>query len=150
MGEAMRQPIGASTRAFNQVVSLAARSGVSLAGAHELETIGRRSGRLRRTPVNPLTLDGRLHLVAPRGETDWVRNATAQPQVTLRLGRRRRGFRATRITGPQAAPVLRAYLARWAWEVGSFFPDGVGADSSEAELAALATRHPVFVLEPSL
>lgn len=147
MDDATTQPIGTATRVVNHVVSLAARSGVSLAGARELQTVGRRSGRLRNTPVNPLELDGRVYLVAPRGVTDWVRNVTAQPQVTLRLGRRRRGYRATRVTGAAAAPVLRAYLTRWAWEVGSFFPEGVSADSSDAQLAALADRHPVFVLE---
>ena len=47
----------------------------------------------------------------------------------------------------ETVPVLRAYLRRWAWEVGAFF-DGVGPDSSDDELAAAAHRHPVFVLHP--
>jgi hypothetical protein len=32
-------------------------------------------------------------------------------------------------------------------EVGIFF-DGVSADSTDEELAAIASRHPVFVLHP--
>ena len=43
--------------------------------------------------------------------------------------------------------MLRAYLKRWKAEVGVFF-DGTSADSTDEELAAIAPRHPVFVLEP--
>lgn len=39
--------------------------------------------------------------------------------------------------------MLRAYLRRWESEVGVFF-DGVGPDSSDPEIHAIATRHPVF------
>ena len=44
--------------------------------------------------------------------------------------------------------VLRPYLERWAFEVGRFF-DGVGADSTDEQLAAIAPKHPVFALEIS-
>jgi hypothetical protein len=43
-------------------------------------------------------------------------------------------------------PVLRAYLQRWKAEVGVFF-EGVGPDSSEGEIRAIASKHPVFRLE---
>ena len=39
--------------------------------------------------------------------------------------------------------VLRPYLRRWKWEVGQFF-DGIGHDSTDDELAAVAPKHPVF------
>ena len=41
--------------------------------------------------------------------------------------------------------MLRAYLRRWKAEVGVFF-DGVGPDSSDAEIQAIAAKHPAFVL----
>ena len=43
---------------------------------------------------------------------------------------------------PPSRP-FRAYLAEWAWEVGAFF-DGVGGDSSDEQLAAIAAKHPIF------
>ena len=43
-------------------------------------------------------------------------------------------------------PILRAYLEKWAWEVGAFF-GGVGADSSDQELARIAPDHPIFRVE---
>lgn len=44
-----------------------------------IETIGRRSGRRRRTPVGYLEEDGRLIVVVEDGaRADWVRNAMAR------------------------------------------------------------------------
>ncbi len=43
--------------------------------------------------------------------------------------------------------MLRAYLTKWKAEVGMFF-DGADGNSSDAELAAIAPKHPVFRLEP--
>lgn len=39
--------------------------------------------------------------------------------------------------------MLRAYLKRWKFEVGAFF-EGVGPDSSDAEIHAIAAKHPAF------
>jgi hypothetical protein len=39
--------------------------------------------------------------------------------------------------------VLRSYLRRWGWQVGTFF-DGVTAASSDEEIARVAADHPVF------
>ena len=42
--------------------------------------------------------------------------------------------------------VLRGYLRRWKAEVGVFF-DGVGPDSTDDQIRAIARKHPVFRLE---
>jgi hypothetical protein len=66
-------------------------------------------------------------------------------QLDLLLGRRRTHYVATELPDDEKVPVIRAYLKRWKAEVGVFF-DGVGPDSSDGELAAIAPKHPVFVL----
>lgn len=132
-------------RVFNPTVAWLSRRGLSLAGSRVLEVRGRRSGQWRSVPVNLLEHGGRSHLVAARGETDWVRNLRVAGEGRLRLGRRTRTFRAEELPVEQRADVLRAYLRRWAWEVGAFF-DGVTADATDDELLAVAHRHPVFVL----
>lgn len=139
--------IGRGTKVFNQLVGRLARVGISVAGSRELETIGRKSGLPRTTPVNLMTIDGHEHLVAPRGHTDWVRNARKNPRVTLRLGRTASAYEAVEIHGEEALPVLRYYLKKWAWEVSQFFPDGISAKSSDAELLAILPDHPVFRLD---
>ncbi len=133
-------------RVFNPTVAWLTRRGISLAGSRVLEVRGRRSGQWRSVPVNLLEHDGRPHLVAARGETEWVRNLRAAGEGRLRLGRRTWTFRAAELPADQRVDVLRAYLRRWGWEVGAFF-EGVSADATDDELLAVAHRHPVFVLE---
>ncbi len=83
-------------------------------------------------------------LVAPRGETQWVRNLRVSRGGELRVGRRRQQFTAEEVgADDDKIAVLRAYLKRWKWEVGAFF-EGVGPNSSEAEIRAEGRHHPVF------
>jgi len=132
------------TRAvFNRAVRGLTRSGLSVWGSRELRVRGRSSGEWRSTPVNLLTIDGVDYLVAPRGVTQWVRNLRAAGGGELRVGRRVRRFTAEELPDLAKPPVLRAYLRRWKFEVGTFFA-GVGPAASDAELAAIAGGYPVF------
>jgi deazaflavin-dependent oxidoreductase (nitroreductase family) len=131
---------------FNPAVATLTRAGVSVLGSRVLRVRGRKSGLWRETPVNLLALDGRYYLVAPRGETQWVRNLRESGGGELRVGRRTQAFTAQEVADDEKAAVLRAYLKRWRWEVGVFF-GGVGPTSSEADLQAEARHHPVFRLQ---
>jgi deazaflavin-dependent oxidoreductase (nitroreductase family) len=128
---------------FNPIVAGMTRLGVSLAGSNVLEVTGRRTGEPRRTPVNPLTLDGERYLVAPRGNTQWVRNLRASGSGRLLRGRRSEDFTATEVPDAEKPPILRDYLRRWKWEVGVFF-ESVDADSPEADLQRISPNHPIF------
>jgi deazaflavin-dependent oxidoreductase (nitroreductase family) len=128
---------------FNRAVARLTRLGLSLKGSRVLEVRGRSSGKVRSTVVNLLEVDGERYLVAPRGETQWVRNLRVAGEGTLRVGRRSETVRAVELADVDKPPVLRAYLAAWAWEVGQFF-DGLAADSSDEEVAAAASGFPAF------
>ncbi len=131
---------------FNRLLSGLTRMGVSVLGSRVLEHRGRSTGKLHHTPVNLLTIEGTEYLVSPRGETQWVRNVRhSGGRLVLILGRRRRPCTATEVPVADSVPILRAYLRRWKFEVGMFF-DGVTPDSTDEEWAAVAGRHPVFVL----
>jgi len=134
---------GITDKLFNPLVAWLTRRGLSLAGSRVLEVRGRTSGEWRATPVNPLQLDGDEYLVAPRGHTQWVRNLRVAGGGRLRKGRRIEEFTAVELDDADKPEVLRAYLAKWKWEVGAFF-DGVGADASDEELFAVAPGYPVF------
>jgi len=128
---------------FDPAVAAVTRLGVSLAGSRVLEVRGRTTGEPRRTPVNPLTLDGARYLVAPRGHTQWVRNLRVRGEGRLCRGRRSEDFTAVEVADDEKPPILREYLRRWKWEVGAFF-GGVGPDSSDDELRGIAADHPIF------
>ena len=99
---------------------------------------GRRSGRWRTVPVNVLELDGARYLIAPRGETDWVRNLRAAGGGELRRGRRAEAFRAVEVPDEERPPLIGTYLERWGYQVKGQFqalPD--------------PSDHPVFRIEPT-
>src|SRR3954464_15598052 len=134
---------GRGTTLFNGIVAALTAVGVSVWGSRVLAVRGRTSGEARTTPVNLLTLDGHRYLVAPRGETQWVKNLRVAGEGELRVGRKVERFRSSEVTDVDKVPVLRAYLKRWKAEVGVFF-HGPSAKSTHAELAAIAPKHPVF------
>lgn len=83
----------------------------------EIETIGRRSGRLRRTTIW-VVVDGERPIVrsefGDRGQ--WYRNALADPRVALVVDGRRYPATATRLSDPdeiaRASALLREKYAR--------------------------------------
>lgn len=143
--QSYRPPSLFDRRLMNPLIAGLTRMGVSAWGSRVLEVRGRTSGKPRRVPVNPLSLEGARFLVAPRGNTQWVRNLRVAGEGELLLGRRREHFRATELSDADKEPILRGYLRRWKWEVGRFF-DGVGPDSTREEIERIAPDHPVFRL----
>jgi deazaflavin-dependent oxidoreductase (nitroreductase family) len=131
---------------FNRTVALATRLGISVWGSRVLRVRGRKSGEWRSSPVNLLTLAKTQYLVAPRGQTQWVRNIRASDEGELVLGNRVQRFKAIEISNDEKVPILREYLKRWKFEVGMFF-GGVSAESSDEELHRIAPDHPVFRVE---
>jgi deazaflavin-dependent oxidoreductase (nitroreductase family) len=133
---------------FNAVVARLTRMGISVAGSRVLAVRGRSSGEWRTTPVNPLTVDGARYLVAPRGNTQWVRNLRVIGTGELRVGRRAEPFRATEVKDDDKPAILREYLKHWKWEVGVFF-DGVDASAPDEKLREIAPGYPVFRIGPA-
>ena len=130
-------------RATRKVVSGITRMGISLLGSRVLYVRGRKSGEWRTTPVNLLKYEGERYLVAPRGNTQWVRNARAAGTGQLRLGQRIEQVELVELPAGDRVPVLRVYLQKWGWEVGRFV-EGLSKKSTDAEIAAVAPGMPVF------
>lgn len=65
------------------------RLGITPPGMALVETIGRRSGAVRRTPIACKRDGDVVWLIAQHGRhAGWVRNFEANPRVRVRLGRR--------------------------------------------------------------
>ena len=130
-------------RIGNAIFSVLARAGIG--PAHLLTTRGRKTGRVRTTPVIPVVHDQQRWLVAPYGAVPWVLNARAAGQVRLRRGRDRRAYTIRQLSATQAGPILQRYL-RIAPATRPYFR--ASKDSPVAEFIAEADRHPVFELIP--
>ena len=130
---------------FNPLVRVLTRLGISVRGARELSVVGRRSGAVRRVVVNLLEVDGQRYLVAPRGNTQWVRNVRAAGQAELRVGRHVDTVTPVELADAAKPTIIREYLRKWKAEVGMFF-EGIDEHASDDEILAIAPGFPVFAL----
>ncbi len=119
--------------------------GLGLKHNYLVQVRGRKSGKLYSNPVDLLELGGKRYLVAPRGRTQWVRNAEAAGEVVLKKGSYRKSFRLKPIPDIDKPPLLEAYLDSFKTTVQRYFP--VPAGSDERAFANIAANYPVFELE---
>ena len=138
-----RQPT-AIERAFNKTFGFLVGMGLGFSYNYLLQVRGRKSGRLYSTPIDLLELGGKRFLVAPRGRTQWVRNAEAAGEVTLKKGRTRQRFQLRSIPDADKPEILKAYLDNFKGAVQRYFP--VPAGSPARAFAELAQSYPAFEL----
>ena len=118
--------------------------GIGFPYTYLLQVRGRKSGKICSTPIDLLVLDRKKFLVAPRGRTQWVRNAEAAGEVTLKRGRTVRTFRLRALGQAEKLPVLKAYLDNFRREVQRFFPLPAGSPAEAFE--KIACDYPAFEL----
>ena len=129
---------------FNRVFGFLIGIGFGFLHKYLLQVRGRKSGKLYSTPVNLLEWNGKRFLVAPRGRTQWVRNAETAGEVTLKKGSTRVKFRVRAVAETEKPEILKAYLDNFKSEVQRYFP--VAADSPLEGFVALTGSYPVFEL----
>lgn len=93
-----------TSRVFNP---LAMRLGIG--GAVTLTVTGRKSGKPHSLPVIPVEMSGARYLVAPRGETEWVRNLRASGRGSLNRKGVKTRFSAVEIPVAERPPILAEY-----------------------------------------
>jgi len=131
-------------RTINKLFGILVGLGLGLPHNYLLEVRGRKSGRIHSTPVDVLDRDGKRYLVAPRGYTQWVRNAIANGTVSLKKGRRSEEF-GTRLLADEEKPeILKSYLDRYKLTVQRYFP--VPSGSPSEAFRPLGRDYPVFEL----
>ena len=118
-----------TARVFNRLAMA-----LGIGGSRTLVVTTRGPKRDQRIPVVVPEVDGVVYLVSTRGESEWVRNVRADPNV--RLDDRR--YVATEIPVAERAPIIAAYRPLAGKVVEAYWkqlPDD--AD------------HPVFALTPA-
>jgi deazaflavin-dependent oxidoreductase (nitroreductase family) len=129
-------------RIINRSFGFFVKLGFGLSHNFLLEVSGRKSGRIYSTPVNVLEYKGKKFLVAPRGETQWVRNVFVSQKATLVKGTKREKVRLRPIADEAKAEILKAYLDGYKLTVQRYFPVPAGSPTEAFE--PLAVRYPVF------
>lgn len=119
--------------------------GIGPSPQHLLSIAGRRTGRIRTTPVALVDVSGERYAVAGFAGSDWVRNARAAGRATVRRGRRVERVTLVEVPVGQRGPILAAF-AQHVRGGQSFLT--VPADGSSAAFAEAGARHPIFRIRP--
>jgi deazaflavin-dependent oxidoreductase (nitroreductase family) len=117
-----------------------------------LTTIGRRSGKLRVTPLQYEDINGKIYLGAALGQkADWFRNIQANPKVEVRVKSRRFSGSAETITDPkQIADFLEIRLRRHPRMIGAMLrTEGLTVPPTRSDLERYATQLALVAITPT-
>jgi deazaflavin-dependent oxidoreductase (nitroreductase family) len=129
-------------KAMNSFFGLLASRGLIPGGTALLQVKGRRSGQTRSTAVTWIEHDSQRYLVAPRGNTEWVRNVKAAGgEASLKRGKSEQ-VRLEEVPVDQRAPIIQTYLKKTARVTKREF--GIEPDAPIEEFQRIAPDHPVF------
>lgn len=130
----------------NRVVVALQHLGLAIGTMRLLSVPGRKSGKMRTTPVSPLIVDGRRYIVAGLEQADWVKNARAAGWGILARGRKEERVTLVELPPEERGPILREFPSKVPGGV-YFFRQLYGVSDEPEEFAALAPRCPVFWIE---
>jgi len=129
---------------FNRALGFLVGLGIGPSYMQLLQVRGRKTGHLYSTPVNMLQVAGKPYLVAPRGRTQWVRNAETTGEILLKRGRQQRKHRLRPVPDVEKPEILKLYLDSYKSAVQQYFP--VAAGSPATAFREIAANYPVFEL----
>jgi deazaflavin-dependent oxidoreductase (nitroreductase family) len=111
---------------------------------------GRKSGKLRTTPVGLMEHEGHRYLIATFGEVNWVRNLRVARKAQIGKGRHRETVAANELAADQAASVFKQVFAPYLSSrmMSSFLKMGydLTPESTSEDYLKEAHRHPAFEL----
>jgi deazaflavin-dependent oxidoreductase (nitroreductase family) len=134
----------AAERVFNRVFGFVVGLGWGFSYNYLLQVRGRKSGKLYSTPIDLLEKNGTRYLVAPRGRTQWVRNAEAVGEIVLKKGKLMQRFRLRALSDQEKPEIFKSYLDQFRKEVQTYFP--VPAGSPVEAFRDLVQSYPAFEL----
>jgi deazaflavin-dependent oxidoreductase (nitroreductase family) len=129
-------------KAMNDFVGRLASWGLIPGGTALLQVKGRRSGQTRSTALTWVEHEGQRYLVAPRGNTEWVRNVKAAGGEAVLKHGKSDAVRLEELPVEQRAPIIQAYLKKTARVTKREF--GIEPDAPIEEFQRIAPDHPVF------
>ncbi len=125
----------------NRIIIALYRLGWAFGTWYVLSVPGRKTGKLRSTPVSLLTVDGRRYIVG--FETNWVKNARAVGWGILTRGGKKESVALVELPVEERPPILREFPRQVPHGV-QFFERLLGLPNDPEAFAAAAPRCPVF------
>jgi hypothetical protein len=126
----------------NRIIIALYRLGWAFGTWYVLSVPGRKTGKLRSTPVSLLTVDGRRYIVTGF-ETNWVKNARAAGWGFLTRGGKKERIALVELPVEERPPILREF-PRQVPHGMQFFERLLGLPNDPEAFAEAAPRCPVF------
>jgi deazaflavin-dependent oxidoreductase (nitroreductase family) len=130
---------------FNKAVGLIAGSRFAPGDLYLLVFYGRKTGNRYTTPVFMMRKGEINYLVAPRGETQWVKNVRKLNTLILKRGRNEQEYNATEVVDAKKAEILMKYYEKYQATVKPFFPEDIDNDLKGFE--EISDNYPIFKIE---
>jgi len=125
----------------NRIIIALYRLGWAFGTWYVLSVPGRKTGKLRSTPVSLVTVDGRRYIVG--FETNWVKNARAVGWGFLTRGGKKESVALVELPVEERPPILREFPSQVPHGV-QFFERLLGLPNDPEAFAEAAPRCPVF------
>lgn len=129
-------------KAANRLIIALNRLGVVIGTQHVLTIPGRKTGKLRSTPVSVLMVGGTRYIVTVT-QTDWAKNARAAGWGYLGRGRMTERVALFELPVAERGPILREFPRQVPHGV-QYFERMLGLPNDPEAFAAAAPRCPVF------
>ena len=131
----------------NRMVILLNRLGLSIGTMHILTIPGRKTGKMRSTPVSVLRVNGQRYILTGL-ETGWVKNARAAGWGLLSYRRKKERVTLIELPVEERTPILREFPVQVPGGV-QFFERLLDLPNDPEAFAQAAPRCPVFRLDSS-
>lgn len=132
---------GGPVKVMNRFLGWLSARGIGPKRVYQLQHKGRKSGKTYATAVSITEVDGQRYLVAPRGETEWIRNVRADNMTTVLKRRGEESVRLEEVPSAERAPIIKNYVGENAVVKGEF---GVEPDDPIEKYEAIVENHPTF------
>ena len=132
---------------MNKVIVALQRRGLAIGTMRLLSVPGRNTGKLRTTPVSPLSVEDKRYIVAGLDGADWVKNVRAAGWGILAKGWEEERVGLVELPVEERGTILWHFPHKVPHGV-QFFKRLYGVSGNSDEFAALARRCPVFEVTP--
>lgn len=141
-----RSPLPKWLKAANRLIIALNYLGIGFGTWSILSIPGRKTGKMRRTPVSVLHVNGQRYAVTGF-ETQWVKNARQVGWGTLRRGWKQERVAVVELPVEERGPILREFPRQVPHGV-AYFEKLLNLPGDPEAFASAAPRCPVFRFDP--